>query len=719
MRRCPGLALLVAVLIAGCGVAPTSPAGPPPVAATPAPVERAASSLPVTPAPTSLRPSAVPPESVQPSPTPTARPATESITAAPLPTLAVTSTPVSPSVQVAADGQGVQVVGHLGGLPGPVAAVQTGYVTLGIGPEFAILRLGAPAGPERVAYVLLPGAVQAIAPADDYALVAARSAGLWVLDLSDPTTPRIAGSFEAPGEYTMAQDVTVQGSLAYLAEDEGLRVLDISDAGRPAEIAFLDTPGVAQAVAVAGGLVLAGERSCSSAPHQSPACRGSLFTVDVSSPDAPALLGQIDIDTYDGIVGLTIDGHTVYAAGGTGGLFIVDISDPAAPLVIGRVPGDVRDVAIVDGIAYLAGRDGLHLVDVSYPGAAASLGSVSLEGGAAGVAVQGSHAYLSNRGLARVDVTDPARPAVTGTYNAPVVVDRIATDSQRAYTIGASGRRVSIIDLSDPARPLQVGAYDTPRPTTAIAAHGRYAYVADGDCAADPCDGQVWVIDVQDGAQPRLVGSYDPPGFALGLAWVSANRLYVADRDQGLRIVDISTPAQPRETTFYDTPGFAMQVSVEAGSPAAYVADRGGGAQVIVPHPAGPTLESVYAAPDEVWSVAPAMPYLYVATRSFGLHIVDQLEEPSAVLVGTYLPPNYASSYDIEVATALNQAYLAAGAAGLRVLDVSDVQAPREIGYFDTPGNAEDVALAGEGPGDLILIADGLSGLFVLRVTQR
>jgi hypothetical protein len=54
-------------------------------------------------------------------------------------------------------------------------------------------------------------------------------------------------------------------------------------------------------------------------------------------------------------------------------------------------------------------------------------------------------------------------------------------------------------------------------------------------------------------------------------------------------------------------------------------------------------------------------------------------------------------------------AYVAAGSSGLRVIDVSDPAAPVEVGFYDTPGEAWGVAVAG----DYVHLADGSAGLDV------
>ena len=72
--------------------------------------------------------------------------------------------------------------------------------------------------------------------------------------------------------------------------------------------------------------------------------------------------------------------------------------------------------------------------------------------------------------------------------------------------------------------------------------------------------------------------------------------------------------------------------------------------------------------------------------------------------------PGYANNVDISG----NHAYVAAGAAGLQVVDVSDRKLPRIVGSLDTPGNANDVRVVGA----RVYIADGSAGLQIIDVTN-
>jgi hypothetical protein len=70
--------------------------------------------------------------------------------------------------------------------------------------------------------------------------------------------------------------------------------------------------------------------------------------------------------------------------------------------------------------------------------------------------------------------------------------------------------------------------------------------------------------------------------------------------------------------------------------------------------------------------------------------------------------PGYANS----VRVAGNFCYVAAGAAGLQIVDVTDRTAPRITGAYDTAGNADDVRVVGT----TAYIADGTNGLVIVNV---
>ena len=87
--------------------------------------------------------------------------------------------------------------------------------------------------------------------ADEYAYLVDGSAGLRVVDVSDPEHPVKVGFYDSPG---FARGLTVAGEYVYVADESaGLRVVDVSDWQNPVEVGFYDPPGLlATSVAAAG-----------------------------------------------------------------------------------------------------------------------------------------------------------------------------------------------------------------------------------------------------------------------------------------------------------------------------------------------------------------------------------------------------------------------------------------------------------------------------------
>ena len=87
-----------------------------------------------------------------------------------------------------------------------------------------------PTQAERIASMYSPAPAQKVKVVGSYAYVAAQSAGLLVVDVSDPGAPFLVGSVAT----TSATDVDVNGSYAYVADGAGgLRVIDISTPQNP------------------------------------------------------------------------------------------------------------------------------------------------------------------------------------------------------------------------------------------------------------------------------------------------------------------------------------------------------------------------------------------------------------------------------------------------------------------------------------------------------
>ncbi len=351
--------------------------------------------------------------------------------------------------------------------------------------------------------------------------------------------------------------VTGSGRYIYLADWEGLKVLDVSQVhmAAPLQVGFYDTLGSAWDVTVAGGYAYVPQG-------------------------------------VHGPVGLT-----------WGGLSIVDVSDPGSPNPVSFTNTAYigLDVAVAEPYAYLVHGDcrfgqatcwgGLQVVDVSVPAAPCTVGDYDLGVPgvywvAQGVEVAGSLAYVvggpyggrasDGFGLRVVDVSDPFSPTLVGLLQSGLEGWwsgwDIAVAGRYAYlTAGRAG--LHVVDISNPAAPVEVAAYATLGLAHSLAlAEGR-AYVAVDE------DG-LWVFDVADPTVPVLLGSHDTPGYACDVA-VEGGMAYVADGSAGLRVIDVSDPAHMHEVGYFRLAWGATAVSVVDG----YVYLAGDGLTILRVYP--------------------------------------------------------------------------------------------------------------------------------------
>jgi hypothetical protein len=281
------------------------------------------------------------------------------------------------------------------------ATQQTAYLACGNG-GLAIVDVSKFQQPILLGQLALPGDATDVSVDSNLkiAAVAANIAGLHLVDISDPTQPRLlqtihdaAGQVEvidgivyatvgtAVNAYDMVtgallQSLPVGGTgLAGLARDgfflytmDDGHVLSIIDIGGPIMVARGSvslTDGTGN-LFVGGGIayVAAGTSTA-----------GGFATVDVSNPNLPVLLSGVGALNVEGGaiavngsgLAVTVGGYSAFGGGLVQALDVMDVSNPAnTSNLVARVPlpGQPYGVAIGGGIAFVAdGTNGLQVVN--------------------------------------------------------------------------------------------------------------------------------------------------------------------------------------------------------------------------------------------------------------------------------------------------------------------------------------------------------------------
>ena len=360
--------------------------------------------------------------------------------------------------------------------------------------------------------------------------------------------------------------------------------------------------------------------------------------------------------------------------------------------------------------------------------------------------------HLWHRGWTILDVTDPARPKVenfipgpenTWTIQMEIGGDKMITALERiGRGWGGDEKKpneegVLIWSLADAVRPKLLGHYKTGGTGTHrnFYSGGRYMHLAAGMPGSE---GNIYVIvDIVDPAKPREAGRWWVPGQYTkggekgtrdvslhGPPYVVGSLAYLSYGAAGLVILDIADPAHPKLVGQLPyTPPFLGFIGVHSVLPLpsrkiAVVNSEAiredckeplnQASLVDIPDPAKPTLLSLFPLP-----VPPAdAPYKDFCEKGgrFGPHNQNQLQHNPSVERSDKL------------------VYLTYFNAGLRIVDISDARAPREVGYFIPPdptkrygplptklvSQTEDVLVDARG---YIYVTEKNQGLWIVRYT--
>ena len=327
--------------------------------------------------------------------------------------------------------------------------------------------------------------------------------------------------------------------------------------------------------------------------------------------------------------------------------------------LVGQLGGQTYALAVHGTTVYLGVGPRLVLLDLSAPVSPRLLGqSAPLGAHPHAIAVSGHYIYVAvgrdrrepagPSGLHILDVSNPAQPRVVGAYESRGYAVGVALAGTFAYLIEASDRAgapwtdagLRILDVSTPSAPRSVGFFH-PGAVGGMAVAGATAYVAAG---------ALYVLDISDPAHPTEIARYQPPGRARAvalagtLAYVTTAefaRTHLDSIGGGLRVVDIGDPVHPTELG---------------------VARTGAGGNVAV----SGTLAYVAAHPEAAGAGVP-----------LDLRVVDVSNAANPAVVGPSIPGS--PVFDVQ---AVGSTVYVAQATGLRILDMSDVNRPVEVGRF-------------------------------------
>jgi hypothetical protein len=188
-----------------------------------------------------------------------------------------------------------------------------------------VVDIGVPSSPLVASQFWLLGMVTDLEAADGKAWVAGgysptdekslrtHDAGLFVVDMMEPSSPRVIGYGSTGLE---PSHLALSGRYAFLSNEfGGIRIQDISDPTAPVEVGSMPTTTAGYAHDVEGDYAYT--------------FVGSRFVVmDVSDPSLPVEAGSCEVDFYGN---LTVNSGVAYNTIDHQGLQVFDVGDPAHP----------------------------------------------------------------------------------------------------------------------------------------------------------------------------------------------------------------------------------------------------------------------------------------------------------------------------------------------------------------------------------------------------
>lgn len=274
---------------------------------------------------------------------------------------------------------------------------------------------------------------------------------------------------------------------------------------------------------------------------------------------------------------------------------------------------------------------------------------------------------------------------------------------QGNYAYAAAGDTLHVVDLAEPTRPALRGMLVAPGRIWSIHAAGDRLYMAGG------LDG-MFIVDVADPDAPALLATHPTAGQALGVT-TSGSAALVINLMSGLEIVDVSDGAAPALVHTEETQGY--QWGIGGGGSRILIADQPTGVHLFdLSAPEAPVLQGVYAGERPAQSVTAGDDgRAYVVQAGSGVvEIVDTADPSRLRLLGSYAPARPGGRMQ-QVTVSAGGMLVPVGEDGIEWVDVSDPAAPALAASHDTPGNAQDAAIAG----DILAVADG-DALLIFRI---
>lgn len=255
---------------------------------------------------------------------------------------------------------------------------------------------------------------------------------------------------------------------------------------------------------------------------------------DVSQPENLKKIGKIDIGTSS--FGIDIEKNSIYIAGGNR-LIIADITHPENPEILGdtNLNSVLSQVKLKGNLAYLASRDkGLQIVDVSNPKNPKKIGIFNNGGVGEAVEIADNVVYFadSKDGLEVIDVSDPAAPRLVATVPETAGAWDIFIDTSKEFPelyVGCHGNGIFIVRIGSDGKYHILGHFDDGGESLGVWFDNSSLFVADNF--------EFEILNVAEPQKPKIIVKITNLN-GLHDLFIEGKYIFLADGSKGLIILE-------------------------------------------------------------------------------------------------------------------------------------------------------------------------------------
>jgi hypothetical protein len=399
--------------------------------------------------------------------------------------------------------------------------------------------------------VPISGLANSVFVSGGHAFVAARGAGVQVVDVSATGSETIVGSLNTARD---ALDVVGSGQTLYVADgSSGMRIAEIRTPRDPEQFNIVPTSSVSNGVAVSGNYVYVAEEV-------------GLRIVENNNPSPPPAIDRLMPTGLGSVLYVDAADSMVYGIARGISLFIADLQYGAVLGDRGQAPfpfGEPTGLVVKNGFAYVSTwSEGILVYDVRDPDSPVQYDYLPFASFIRGLDVLDGVIYFATGGerIGVYDLDGQFLPAYTSAVTAKTTA--VAADTGYAFVTGKDSELI-VVNVEDVDQPFVLGRIPIEGSGEDILIRGEYAFVV---TATTDYGGKfgVSIYDIRWPFAPISVQFVETFGKAVRVA-VSDNTIYVAQGVDGLEVIDISDPLNPEKIGAFGTDYEITDLAVDNG----------------------------------------------------------------------------------------------------------------------------------------------------------